>query len=139
MTREQPMRDRHKQAIDGFGEFAIGFVRDLNHLSERGWGILVEGQRDETALRKLEFLGTIALVSDFRREGARAFGGLKKVIILTDLDREGSVLASRFLKELAHEGFTVSLAERRRLKHASRGLFLHIENLVRFEDRTSLH
>ena len=135
---EQSMRDKHRQAIDVFGEFVTGFVRDLNDLSERGWGVLVEGQRDENALRRLGFLGNIALLSDFKREGVEAFGGLKKVVILTDLDREGSVLASRCLKELAHEGLTVSLAERRRLRRSSRGLFLHVENLVRFEGRASL-
>jgi len=132
------MRDKHKQTIDVFGEFVIGFVRDLNNLSERGWGVLVEGQRDEDALGRLGFLGNIAQLSDFRREGVKAFGGLKKVVILTDLDREGSVLASRCVKELVHEGLTVSLAERRRLRHSSKGLFLHVENLVRFEDRASL-
>ena len=136
---DQYMRDKHKQAIDAFGEFVIGFVRDLNQLSERGWGILVEGQRDETALRRLGFLGNIALLSDYRRKGVGAFGGLKKVIILTDLDKEGSVLASRCLKELSHEGLAVSLAERRRLKRSSKGLFLHVENLVRFEDRVFMH
>ena len=132
------MRDKHKQAIDGFGDFVLGFIRDLNHLSGQGWGVLVEGQRDEDALRRLGFQGRIVLLSDFKRDGVEAFGGLKKATILTDLDREGSVLASRYLKELSHEGLDVSLAERRRFKHASKGLFLHIENLVRFEDRVSL-
>jgi 5S rRNA maturation endonuclease (ribonuclease M5) len=63
-----------------------------------------------------------------------AFEGSGKVVILTDLDREGAVLASRYLKALTHEGIRASLAERRRLKHASRGVFLHIENLSRFAD-----
>jgi 5S rRNA maturation endonuclease (ribonuclease M5) len=69
-----------------------------------------------------------------RRRGVGIFEGSKKVVILTDLDREGAVLASRYLKALTHEGIRVSLAERRRLKHASRGVFLHIENLSRFAE-----
>ena len=133
------MKVKHKQAIEVFGEFMVGFIRDLNHLSETGWAILVEGKRDEEALRRLGFAGKIALLSGFRREGIKAFGGLMKVVILTDLDREGSVLASRCLKELSHEGLNVSLAERRRLRRSSRGLFLHIENLSRFEDNVYLH
>jgi 5S rRNA maturation endonuclease (ribonuclease M5) len=53
-------------------------------------------------------------------------------VILTDLDREGGVLAARFMKSLSHDGLAASLVERRRLKSASKGIFLHIENLARF-------
>jgi 5S rRNA maturation endonuclease (ribonuclease M5) len=132
------MIDKHREAIAAFGAFISNFVRDLNHLSDEGWSILVEGQRDERALRELGSRGRIARISDVRRKGIAAFGGSKNVILLTDLDREGAVLTSRYLKELSHEGLRVSLAERRRLKHASRGVFLHIENLSRFQE-TSLN
>ncbi len=71
-------------------------------------------------------------VSLMGRNGAAALIGLKKVVILTDLDREGTLLASKFVKRLNHEGIETSLSERRRLKAASRGVFLHVENLVRF-------
>ena len=71
-------------------------------------------------------------MSELGRNGQAALGGAKRVIILTDLDREGTVLASKFVKTLSHEGVQTSLGERRRLKAASRGVFLHIENLVRF-------
>jgi len=127
------MIDKHQRAIDAFGEFAVGLAVDLNHLAEEGWAVLVEGKRDETALRALGYRGRVVLASAFARKGVEALGGLRRVAVLTDLDREGAVLASRFMKMLPHQGITVSLAERRRLKHASRGLFLHIENLSRFE------
>ena len=74
----------------------------------------------------------MASLSSVRRRGTAAFEGSRKVVILTDLDREGAALASKCLKALTHEGVSASLAERRRLKHASRGVFLHIENLSRF-------
>jgi len=128
------MIDKRQKAIDAFGAFIADFVRDLNQLSEEGWFILVEGQRDEKALRRLGFEGHLASLSSIRRRGMEAFEGSRKVVILTDLDREGAVLASRYLKALTHEGVRVSLAERRRLKHASKGVFLHIENLSRFAD-----
>ncbi|HKT21203.1 MAG TPA: hypothetical protein VJR06_01075 [Nitrososphaerales archaeon] len=54
------------------------------------------------------------------------------MIILTDLDREGTLLASKFVKRLTHDGVQISLSERRRLKAASRGVFLHVENLGKF-------
>ena len=128
------MIDKHQRAIDAFGDFVSDFMRDLNQLSEDGWSILVEGQRDEKALRRLGFRGHLASISSVKRKGMGAFEDSRRVIILTDLDREGAVLTSRYLKALTHEGIRVSLAERRRLKHASRGIFLHIENLSRFAD-----
>jgi 5S rRNA maturation endonuclease (ribonuclease M5) len=128
------MIDKRKKVIDAFGAFVSDFMRDLNQLSEEGWSVLVEGQRDEAALRKLGFSGRLASISSVRRRGIGVFEESRKVVILTDLDREGAVLASRYLKALKHEGLRTSLAERRRLKHASRGVFLHIENLSRFAE-----
>lgn len=128
------MIDKRQKAIDAFGAFVSDFMHDLNQLSEEGWSILVEGQRDEKALRRLGFRGRLVSLSSVGRRGMGAFEDSRKVVILTDLDREGAVLASRYLKALTHEGISASLAERRRLKHASRGVFLHIENLSRFAD-----
>jgi len=68
------------------------------------------------------------------RLGARALAPAKKVIILTDLDREGRILAAKYIKQLSHEGLKTSLSERRRLRVASRGTFRHIENLSKFSD-----
>ena len=129
------MIDKHERAIQAFGAFVLAFVLDLNKLSEDGWSVLVEGQRDARALRGLGYRGPLAAVHSVGRLGVRALDGSKKVVILTDLDREGSVLASRYLKVLRHEGIRASLVERRRLKHASRGVFLHIENLSRFAEK----
>lgn len=126
------MIDKREKAYQAFGEFLIGFMRDLNHRSEEGWILLVEGPRDEKALRKLGYGGQMVTVSWIGRKGLGAFGETKRVIVLTDLDREGAVLASRFFKRLVHEGLKASLRERRRLKAASHGAFLHIENLSRF-------
>ncbi len=110
------------------------FVHDLNQRSEGGWALLVEGRRDLKALRMLGYTGKVVTVSGYARMGPRAFQGSPRVIILTDLDREGGTLAARFVKTLTHEGVVTSLAERRRLKAASRGVFLHIENLGRFAE-----
>jgi len=124
--------DKREKLYQAFGDFLRGFVADLNVLSEEGWLLLVEGQRDARALRKLGFVGNMVTISSVGRKGTSAFGGATKVVILTDLDREGAVLASRYLKRLAHEGFRTSMRERLRLKIASRGVFLHVENLSRF-------
>jgi 5S rRNA maturation endonuclease (ribonuclease M5) len=124
--------DKRKKVYQAFGAFLSDFVRDLNDLSEDGWSLLIEGPRDERAVRKLGYSGTLVTTSGLGRKGISAFLGRKKVVILTDLDREGTVLAARCVKRLNHEGLRTSLRERARLKAASRGVFLHIENLSRF-------
>ena len=126
------MIDKRKRVYQAFSAFLVDFIRDLNHQSEDGWSLLVEGPRDVRALRKLGYGGALVTVSSLGREGPEAFGEAGRVMILTDLDREGTVLAARFMKRLSHEGLKTSLRERRRLKAASRGVFLHVENLSRF-------
>jgi 5S rRNA maturation endonuclease (ribonuclease M5) len=126
------MIDKRERVYQAFGTFLADFIRDLNHSSEEGWSLLVEGPRDQKALRKLGYDGPLVTVTLMGRNGHGALNGAKKVVILTDLDREGAVLASKFVRILAHEGVRTSLSERRRLKAASRGVFLHVENLVRF-------
>jgi 5S rRNA maturation endonuclease (ribonuclease M5) len=123
---------RKEKTYEEFGEFLRGFITDLNHLSEDGWSILVEGPRDARALRKLGCVGNVVTVSTVVRAGDGAFGEDRKIVILTDLDREGAVLASRYVRRLSHGGFKTSLRERLRLKNASHGVFLHVENLSRF-------
>ena len=126
------MIDRRERVYQAFGTFLIDYIRDLNDRSEEGWAVLVEGQRDQKALRKLGYGGSLVTVSLLGRNGLGVLGDSKRVVILTDLDREGALLASKFVKRLRHEGIAASLGERRRLKAASRGVFLHIENLGRF-------
>ena len=130
------LRKREK-SYQEFGEFLHGFVTDLNNSTIDGWAILVEGKRDAGALRKLGCVGNLVTVSSVVRRGVKAFEEDRKVIILTDLDREGAVLASRYIKRLSHDGFRTSLRERLRLKIASHGVFLHVEGLSRFAEAAS--
>ncbi len=126
------MIDRQEKRYQEFGEFLGRYVTDLNHLAESGWSLLVEGPRDKKALRKLGFEGNLVTIASLVKSGNSVFEGRKSVVILTDLDREGAVLASRYVKRLGHDGFRTSLKERLRLKNASHGVFLHVENLLRF-------
>jgi 5S rRNA maturation endonuclease (ribonuclease M5) len=126
------IQDKRERVYQAFGEFLADFARDLNHLSEAEWALLVEGPRDARAMRKLGYQGQMVTVGALGRSGIVVLGDARKVVILTDLDREGATLASRFVRALNHEGVKTSLSERRRLKAASRGVFLHIENLGRF-------
>ena len=123
---------RKAKTYDEFGEFLGGFVTDLTNLSRDGWSILVEGPRDARALRRLGCVGNVVTISSVVRKGNAVFNKDRKIVILTDLDREGAVLAARCIKRLTHHGFRTSLRERQRLKNASHGVFLHVENLSRF-------
>ena len=123
-----------ERRFDEYADFLDGLVRDLNQMASDGWAVLVEGKRDAAAVRSLGYIGILVTVASVGRLGIDAFAPAKKVVILTDLDREGRTLAARYIKLLAHEGFRTSLAERRRLRIASRGAFRHIENLSRFSE-----
>jgi 5S rRNA maturation endonuclease (ribonuclease M5) len=126
------MIDKRERVYQAFGAFLADFVRDLNQRAEEGWVLLVEGARDESAMRTLGYRGRLLTVRLAVRVRGPDPGSLSKVVILTDLDREGASLAAKFVRRLNHEGVRTSLEERRRLKAASRGVFLHVENLSRF-------
>jgi 5S rRNA maturation endonuclease (ribonuclease M5) len=125
---------REERRFREFGSFLRELVKELNDLSTEGAAVLVEGRRDARALAGLGYSGpiyTIAILtsSPATREKLRK---VSKMIILTDLDSEGRRLASRYLRFLSQEGVPASLAQRRRLSKATRGVFLHVENLGRF-------
>ena len=134
MRPADPQRDARR-----FGEFASflqGLVKELNDLSEEGAAVLVEGKRDAAALRGLGYTGplfTVSILTSTAAARERLRRDVSTMVILTDLDSEGRRLASRYVKFLSHEGVSASLAQRRRLSMASRGVFMHVENLRRFK------
>ncbi|MDV3293032.1 MAG: hypothetical protein LYZ70_02055 [Nitrososphaerales archaeon] len=121
-----------ERRFEAFVDFLNKFVFDLNQMALEGWGVIVEGARDEEAVRILGYVGPLVTIASIARLGTEALLPLRKFVILTDLDREGRVLAARYVKMLSHEGFRTSLVERKRLRLASRGVFRHVENLSRF-------
>ncbi len=126
---------REERRFREFATFLGDFVKELNDLSSEGGAVLVEGKRDVEALVGLGYSGPLFTVSILTANAAsreRLRKGVSKMVILTDMDAEGRRLASRYVKFLAKEGVPVSLAQRRRLSKASRGVFLHVENLRRF-------
>jgi 5S rRNA maturation endonuclease (ribonuclease M5) len=121
-----------KKYLD-FIEFLVSFIDELNVLASGGAAVLVEGKRDSKALVDLGYDGRILtrMSLSYGRIDA-SLKGVKSVIILTDLDKEGRRLAAEFICLFAPLGVKTSMSQRRRLKHASHGVFLHIENLSRF-------
>ena len=126
---------REERRFREFASFLRELVKELNDLSAEGAAVLVEGKRDEAALRALGYAGpifTVAILTSSLAARQKLRREVSKMMILTDLDTEGRRLASRYVKFLSHEGVAASLAQRKRLSEASRGTFLHIENLARF-------
>jgi 5S rRNA maturation endonuclease (ribonuclease M5) len=116
-----------------FLDFLSEFIHELNHISREGDLLLVEGVRDVRAMRGVGYRGPILTISSISKGDSKSrLAASKRVIILTDLDREGRQLAARYAKSLTHGGLTISLLYRRRLLAASRGVFRHVENLQRF-------
>ncbi len=95
----------------------------------------MEGRRDMDALRQIGYTGRMLSVASLNsKQSRKTLGSAKSVAILTDLDRQGRQLAARYTKLLRTEGVATSLVQRKRLSEASRGTFLHVENLRRFSD-----
>jgi len=131
-TSKFPTSARGKRHSD-FVEFLVGFVDELNALGAEGAAVLVEGQRDSRALSDLGYEGRILTkISMSRGRLESSLRGVTSVIILTDMDREGRRLAAKYMTFLQTLRIGASLNQRRRLRRASGGVFLHIENLSRF-------
>lgn len=126
---------QRERRLSQFAEFLTAMVKELNDLSGEGAAVLVEGKRDAKALAVLGYSGplfTVALLTSSVAARERLREEVRQMIILTDLDSEGRRLASKYVRFLMQEGVKPSLAQRKRLSEASRGVFLHIENLGRF-------
>jgi 5S rRNA maturation endonuclease (ribonuclease M5) len=122
-----------ERRFEAFKEFLGKFVVELDVASQEGAAVLVEGKRDVRALRLLGYSGDLFTVADLAKTVMRPkLMEHDRVLILTDLDSEGRRLAAKCAKLLPPMGLKPSLAERKRLSAASRGVFLHIENLGRF-------
>ncbi|MGD0250062.1 MAG: toprim domain-containing protein [Thermoplasmata archaeon] len=99
---------------------------------EEGAVVVVEGERDRRALRRLGLEGPIALVHRGLSLSATAHRLLvqgRRVIVLTDWDREGGQLARRLREFLDAEQVPLDLEYRRRLARVLRGELAQVEGL----------
>ncbi len=94
--------------------------------------VVVEGERDRRSLRQLGFGAPIALVhrgDSLSVTAHRLSAGGRRVVILTDWDREGGQLARRLKEFLEAERVPLDLEYRRRLAKVLRGELAHVEGL----------
>src|SRR5207249_11193841 len=109
IRRSDPAHIRNRR-VDVYArkmERATRIFEDLQGQSEAGVAIIVEGRRDEAALRKLGIKGTILCLKatgEARFRFIERLDGSKRAIVLTDFDREGGELGTWLYLELSHRG-----------------------------------
>jgi 5S rRNA maturation endonuclease (ribonuclease M5) len=110
------------------------FITKLNDESYKGALVVVEGQRDETALRSLGYTGklfllchggsVIKLVNNAKR--------FKKIILLLDLDNKGRSLTKKSAIVLEEQKIPIDLFFRRQLASLTHGKLQRVEDLDRY-------
>jgi 5S rRNA maturation endonuclease (ribonuclease M5) len=102
--------------------------------------VVVEGERDRRALRRLGLKGAIVLVHRGRTISETAqhlAGSADRVIILTDWDTEGGHLAQRLKGFLGSGRSGPDLEYRRKFGRILRGELVHVEGLYGWALRTA--
>lgn len=113
-----------------------GLLADLI-LDNEDTAVLVEGAKDEVALRELGLQGTIVRV---KSDGAPLFhvaeqvaqAGHRKVIVLTDWDRTGGHTARLLTEALEANGVRCDMAYRKAFAHATKKEVVCVEALARY-------
>jgi len=83
---------------------ALKLVERLLFKSGKGVPIIVEGRRDESAIRKIGASGPVFCAKSTgktRTDFLDSLSTLKEAVILTDFDEEGSVLAASLASDLS--------------------------------------
>jgi 5S rRNA maturation endonuclease (ribonuclease M5) len=119
-------------AVERKFERITKLLETLTQLSERGDTIVVEGIRDLECLRELGIHGEVICT----QSNGNGFGDLveqlstrPEVIILTDFDDEGEILAARLSQELTRLRVRVNHSIWRQLKDLARGDIRSIEEM----------
>jgi len=117
-------------------------IEELKICAEQGMPILIEGKKDEKALKKLGINGTFIKVSG---SGLKLFEIAEKsvklsskVIILTDFDKKGEQLAKRLAEDIQSLGSYPNLEIRRKIMGITRKFIKDIESLPRHMEQLEL-
>jgi len=110
-------------------------IDELRTQSEAGVPIIVEGRRDEAALRRLGVTGKVHCLKargESRHEFLDRLDGTKEAIVLTDFDREGKELETWLYKELSQRGVKSDLKIWIRMRSLARSEVRSVEELPSF-------
>jgi 5S rRNA maturation endonuclease (ribonuclease M5) len=106
------------------------FVKSLN---SRHGIVVVEGKRDEDALKKLGYTGKICQFYSFKGliKFADSMPKYKNLILLLDSDRKGRYLTKRIISQLQHR-MTIDLSYRKELTAITKGKVKNVEDLTMY-------
>ena len=137
----QPMGYQFNTNNDDTIERLRSFIGMLNHESENGSIIVVEGKRDAEALSKVGFTGNPTVFHHFKGMAnfidSQDHSDKKKIILLLDMDRTGKYLTSKLVSQLQSRRKNVSLSYKRSLAKITNGKVRHVEDLVMYAPRLS--
>ena len=106
------------------------FVKSLNF---RHGIVVVEGKRDEDALKKLGYTGKICQFHSFKGliKFADSMPKYKNLVLLLDSDRKGRYLTKRIISQLQHR-MTIDLSYRKELTAITKGRVKNVEDLTMY-------
>ena len=110
-------------------------LEQLLSQSESGAPVIVEGRRDEAALRRLGLKGPIHCLKSSgqsRYEFLERLNGSKETVLLTDFDREGKELTQWLYRELSQRGVHSDFTLWRRFRSLARTEVRSVEELPSF-------
>lgn len=112
-------------------------IASLKEASAEGAVIIVEGRRDESALRSLGINGPVMTASyrsalDLAEDASRSYS---QIIILTDWDEKGEEMALNIERHLRSVGSRADMDIRSRLKRLVRKEIKDVESLDFYVER----
>ncbi|MCM1986264.1 toprim domain-containing protein [Methanococcoides seepicolus] len=109
-------------------------LTELIESSNNGDIILAEGKRDIVSLKKLGINGSIELVtqSPLTEISERVASEKKRVIVLTDWDRRGNILAAKLSEDLVYLGADVDMQLRDKLSSLVKKEIKDVESLYTY-------
>ena len=113
----------------------------ISYESYNGSTIVVEGQKDQKSLRSIGISGPILCLQSSRRNIVGFVESLtvtKKVIVLTDFDREGVSLAKKLSRMLTAQSLHVNMILWKNLRELTRSEVRSIEELPKYHERLQI-
>ncbi len=135
MTGEQMQDNRQKRTYDLDAlEEQISALLEASH---NGAAIIVEGMRDERALRSLGVRGPVIMASrrpalELAEDAARRY---EAIVVLTDWDLKGDEMALKIEQHLRSAGVRADVEIRSRLKKLVRKEIKDVESLSLYVER----
>ncbi|HOV51806.1 MAG: hypothetical protein A4E44_01504 [Methanosaeta sp. PtaB.Bin018] len=130
---QQDVRQRGTYDLEALEEL----IASLHEASCEGAAIIVEGRRDEMALRSLGLPGPVIMASrrsalDLAEDAARNF---PRIVLLTDWDEKGDEMAKKIEMHLRSAGLKPDIEIRSRIAKLVRKEIKDVQSLSQYAER----